>query len=186
MSDRSKRVPLPEQSELEEHFRYDHSTGLLWRKIGGFNRDLSKPCGVVTGSGYLAVRHKTIAYTVHRLIWKIVHGTEPQHIDHINGNRTDNRICNLRAVSRHQNNRNICITKANKSGYIGVRFDERSKKWTSQIKINRKAIHVGTFDSKKEAVVAYNETALALHGDSALRKVEFNREKLIKEFGGIQ
>lgn len=184
MSDKSKRIPLPDTSVLEEYFRYNPLNGELWWKKGGFNRDLSKPCGCVTSYGYLCVGLRTITYSVHRLIWKLVYGTEPQHIDHLNGRRADNRIANLRAVTRNQNNRNIGVTKANSVGYIGIRFDKRYGKWTSQIKMNRKAIYVGSFESKMEAVIAYNTAAIALHGDSAIRKVEYNRIRLHEEFGG--
>lgn len=101
-------------------------------------------CGVILG----------IRITAHRLIWMLEHGHEPDQIDHINGNRTDNRISNLRNVSKKENGRNLSISKRNKSGVTGVRFNQRRSKWEADIRVDRKLVFIGRFDKLEDAISA--------------------------------
>ncbi|EOZ0650999.1 HNH endonuclease [Cronobacter malonaticus] len=185
MADKSKRIPLPSREMLLSIFNYEASKGELWWRESGFNRQMDVPCGYVSGGGYLSVKINGRLCSVHRLIWKMHMDSEPQHLDHVNGNRLDNRIENLRPAIRNENNRNISVTRANTSGYIGVRFDARYKRWVAQIKIERKAIFIGSYETKVEAVHAYNDAAIKMHGDFAHRKILFNQQQLINEFGGL-
>ncbi len=134
--------------------------------------------------GYMYVRLDSLLYTLHRIIWKMVTGREPKHIDHINGCTVDNRICNLREVTRNQNNRSIGLTKANTSGYVGVCYSTRDRKWIASISLNKKKLAIGMFSDKREAVEAYNRKALEFHGEYAMRKVQSNLLMLSKEYGG--
>ncbi|KMV67769.1 hypothetical protein AI28_08025 [bacteria symbiont BFo1 of Frankliniella occidentalis] len=181
--DRSKRIPLPPQKLLLETFRYDADTGLVWWRQPKGSRKLDKSCGTVGGSGYLMVRVDGRLYTLHRIIWKMITGNEPMHLDHINGCRIDNRITNIREVTRSQNNQSIGLTRANKSGYVGVRYSTKDRSWTSYIKSGSKRIHIGNFKEKKLAVESYNKKAIELHGEFAMRKVQHNIFMLAKEFG---
>lgn len=88
----------------------------------------------------------------HRVIWKMVYGHDPDDIDHINGIRSDNRLMNLRNVTRAENLKNLSVSTRNKSGIIGV--CQARGKWVAQIKINGKTTHVGTFATKTEAARA--------------------------------
>ena len=184
MTDKVNRIPLPSQQSLLKQLRYEVDTGLLWWKEKKINRQMDKSCGTLHHNGYLYLRMDGRLYTLHRVIWKMVTGREPDHLDHINGCRIDNRLSNLREVSRNQNNRSIGITKANSSGYIGVRFSEKEKCWTTQITVERKRISLGRFKDKRQAVEAYNRKAIELHSHFAMRKVQHNIEMLVKEFGG--
>ncbi len=96
--------PLPPHERLAELFRYDHETGELIRRLPvycGKNYRLEKyKTGEVVGSkmlcGYLSCQIDGASYYVHRIIWKLVYGEDPEdEIDHINGNREDNRLSNL-------------------------------------------------------------------------------------------
>lgn len=89
----------------------------------------------------------------HRVIWALVHGKWPTgQIDHINGNRQDNRLVNLREVSRLENHRNMKRFKNNTSGHAGViPFKGR---WQARITVDYRGIHLGTFDTVEEAVAA--------------------------------
>lgn len=88
-------------------------------------------------------------------------------IDHINMNPLDNRKENLRIVTNQQNSVNKKLNKNNKSGYKGVFYSERDKKWVSKVKYNYKNINLGRFKTKEEAAHAYNAKVFELFGDFA-------------------
>jgi hypothetical protein len=140
--------PLPfSQEYLKQRFDYDPSTGrLVWRSAKSTVR--GKEAGTIAPSGYRLVSLGNRAWVAHRLIWVIVHGIGPDgEIDHVNGNRSDNRIENLRCVSRTDNGRNCAVSKRNTSGVLGVSWYARSRKWLAQIKVDRRQIFLGYFDS---------------------------------------
>lgn len=94
------------------------------------------------------------AYKAHRVAWAIYTGSWPRdEIDHINHIPHDNRISNLREVSRAQNSKNMPRSKANNSGCTGVSWHKRAKKWRARIKFD-KEIHLGLFDCFDDAVKA--------------------------------
>lgn len=88
--------------------------------------------------------------------------------DHINGNGIDNRKCNLRLVTKSQNMMNRGKQKNNTSGYMGVSLHRTTKKYRAFIKKDRKQIHLGLFETLREAAYAYNEAAKKYHGEFAL------------------
>jgi len=90
-----------------------------------------------------------------------------QFIDHINGNRLDNRRTNLRLCSNRQNQQNRARPSNNTSGFKGVVWNKKSKKWQSGIKINSKQVHLGLFNDKFEAHNAYYEAAKKYFGEFA-------------------
>lgn len=91
-------------------------------------------------------------YRAHRVLWAIVHGDWPSgHIDHINGNRSDNRIINLRDISREENCRNAKRYRNNGSGVQGVGWCKQSGKWRARIRVGGKQISLGKFESLEDA-----------------------------------
>jgi len=104
--------------------------------------------------------------------------TGSNYIDHVNGNVFDNRKKNLRKATASQNNCNRSKPKNNTSGYKGVTWRERLKKWEASININKKYYYLGAFKDKEEAAKAYNKLAKKLHG-------EFARLNSIKIVGTI-
>lgn len=90
----------------------------------------------------------------HRLAWFIMNGCIPSCTDHINGDRSDNRIENLRSVSRFENGRNMGIAKNNKSGFVGVNYCNTRQKWVAKGFKDGKRKHLGYFESAKEAAAA--------------------------------
>lgn len=107
------------------------------------------------GKGYRCGRFNGKPLFAHRVIWAIVHGHWPeQDIDHINGIRSDNRLSNLRSVSRSENMRNKMRPPNNTSGFIGVSWDKKSGKWFAQIQVCGKNNSLGHFSDKSEAVKA--------------------------------
>lgn len=94
-------------------------------------------------------------FKAHRVAWLLFHGRWPEgQIDHINGNRADNRICNLRDVTQTENNRNQTISLHNSSGFCGVFWHQRQRKWCARVGVSGKQVHLGSFDSFDEAVSA--------------------------------
>ena len=118
----------------------------------------------VNRDGYAQAYCKGKNKKIHRLIMGEPIGKD---VDHINHNKLDNRISNLRICSRSENHHNSKIQKNNATGYKGVHYKTNAKKFVAQIKLNNKRIHIGYFRTAIEASVAYNETAKKLFGEYA-------------------
>lgn len=86
------------------------------------------------------------------------------HLDHVNGNRKDNRIANLRKATRAQNSSNSKLPHNNTSGFKGVAWHKTNQKWQGYVGFANKRHHVGFFDTPEEADVAVREARETLHG----------------------
>lgn len=141
---------------LREVLDYDPATGVFtwtaWRNYG------KAQAGVVAGStmpvGYVQIRVDYRRYYAHRLAWFYVHGGWPEVIDHINGNRADNRIANLRSVSQQVNMQNIRVTR-NKLGFPGVTLHHQSGLYNAAIKVNKVKKSLGYYQTPEQAHAAY-------------------------------
>ena len=139
-------------------FFYEPETGFLYRK-----RSPEKPAGRLRKNGYIDVKCKSVQQLIHRVIWLHYYGVHVDgFIDHINRDRSDNRISNLRCVTKKQNSENKS-KKRSKSLPKGVFFAKDKKKWQAAICSNYKQHHLGFFDSPKEAELAYLNAASKLH-----------------------
>lgn len=121
--------------------------------------------GVAHRSGYLRVCCNNTQYSAHRLAWFLSHGKWPEHqIDHINGIRTDNRLCNLREATNQQNTQNRHKPNANnKSGYLGVC---QQRNGLFRAKIND--IVLGYYNTAEEASEIYLKVKRLLHEHNTL------------------
>lgn len=109
------------------------------------------------GRGYLTVRFDGRALFVHRVVFILHTGQDPYplHIDHINGQRNDNRPENLRAVTNAENiAHRTRLNRNNRSGYAGVYWSNAAKRWVASIKRNRVTHYIGLFDNPIEAARA--------------------------------
>lgn len=159
------RIPLPPQQELVELFEY-HPNGVITSKYSKSNRRIGAIVGVKNKYGYLTAKLNKKTYCVHRLIWTICNGFIPDgfDIDHINGNRSDNRIENLRLVTRQGNNQNLQHAKSNsKTKLLGACFHKATKKFVAQIRENGKYKYLGLFDTALEAHNVYLKRKREIH-----------------------
>lgn len=159
---------LPSAALLRKLFSYDPITGkLFWksRKVGVvsdargtaiFNALYAgkEAFTCISAQGYPSGRLLGKGCTAHRVIWKILHDDEPEQIDHINGDRADNRSANLRAATQHINSRNAAMPFDNTSGRVGVGWDREKKKWIAQIGHRGRNHHLGRYRKFEDAVAA--------------------------------
>ena len=143
------------QEELQELFNYNPETGILTRA-----KDLHKgrwkagdTIGFDNGNGYKRTIIKGKKYYIHRIIWMYVYGEMPKVIDHINGNKSDNRISNLRNTNYQGNGYNGNI-RGGSSKYKGVTFHKSTQKWRAQIHINGTGRSLGLYNTEEEAYSA--------------------------------
>jgi hypothetical protein len=148
------------EHQLAEYFSYANGQ-LQWS--GGFNK--GKEAGSPRPDGYRIVNKFKVQYYVHRVIWCLHHGELPDEmrIDHINGQRTDNRIENLRLVSVTENNRNARLQHLNRSGLHGVYFLKDSLTYRATIGVNAELLRLGQFKSLLDAAAARKSAELK-HG----------------------
>ena len=155
------------QDLLRELFDYNPETGEFIRRFPSKQSTRINP----EPDRYKAVRVAGKQHRVHRLVWLYMFGEIPKgkSIDHINGNRHDNRLCNLRLVTHKQNNQNSRVRTTNKTGYKGVALGDN--KYKVYISIDNKTIHIGTFGDVIEAARAYDSAAIAAFGEYAKTNV---------------
>jgi hypothetical protein len=165
---------LPSVERLKELLTYDETSGALtWkaREPSSFadtpRRSASErsalwnvlragqPAGSLSKSGYVTIMLDGIGYKTHRVIWKMMTGEDPITIDHVSGDRSDNRWENLRDVSMRVNATNKRLYASNKSGVPGVSLHKRDNVWQARINVaSGIEVHLGSFDTRAEAVAA--------------------------------
>ena len=160
------------EAEARDLLRYDPETGhLFWRERPAYlfegkkrpasvlqaiwnTRYAGTKAGCMDGEGYIGVKLFDRHQLAHRLAWAIHYGVWPDQIDHINHDRTDNRLVNLRNVSVSENNRNVRLPSRNASGVVGVGWDSRQGGWSAIITFEKRKIRLGLFATIAEAATA--------------------------------
>lgn len=158
--------PLPALSELQSLFYYEASTGKLYRaKTTSASAIRGQEVNYSSSNGYLQVRIRRSPYAVHRIIWYLNTGIEPGNliVDHIDGNKQNNRIENLRLATSSQNRFNQKIRKDNSSGYKGVAWVKDKNKFRAVIHFNGKCKFLGYYKTAIEAHQAYCSAAEKYH-----------------------
>jgi hypothetical protein len=148
---------------VRQTFDYDPTTGLLVRKTSSGGQRAGAVVSCRDKHGYITVMIRGRNYMAHRLAWLHVYGTWPSRgLDHINGNRADNRICNLRDVCQSVNMQNQRKARSNnKCGLLGV--CRNRDRWRATIKDGPRVRHLGTFDTPEQAHESYLIAKRALH-----------------------
>ena len=141
---------LPPLEVLRLYYKYNpHTGGLIKIRKTSQRCKLEVPCGSLSSEGYLKVSLKGSSYPVHRICYKLFYGKEPEIIDHIDGNKTNNKIDNIRSVSYKVNNRNRLKAK----GVSKI----KSGSYRAVISIGGVRQDIGYFQDEKSAIDAYNE-----------------------------
>jgi hypothetical protein len=154
------------QKELKARLDYDPCTGFFYWRTTIMRTDLlGKKAGCLHPvQGYIEIGIGNRLYKAHRLVWLYIHGYFPKKdIDHINRDRADNRLANLREVPRYQNAQNQTLRKTSKTGFMGVSFNTQKQKYIAQITVNKKKKYLGQYDCPKEAHQAYCEAKTKYH-----------------------
>lgn len=154
------------QQKLRSLFVYDTETGLFYCKERRSTRQLpGQIAGCANNAGYVHIKIDYKSYKAHRLAWLYMTGEVPaERIDHINGNPSDNRWCNLRLATHSQNIANSKRPATNTSGYKGVSWHKRTKKWAARIGVGGTRKFIGYYDTPEEAHRAYVDAAEKTHG----------------------
>lgn len=145
------------QQKLMALLVYCQETGTFRWKVSTSNRvKVGDVAGTInTTTGYLVIGISGEKHLAHRLAWLYVYGVWPSaEIDHINRDRADNRIENLREASHIENMRNLSKPRNNTSGHVGVVWCKRLQKWRAQIEHENKRIHLGYYIEQEDAIAA--------------------------------
>jgi len=150
-------------NRLKELLDYDPLTGVFVCLIprrggyGGRGLDVGDIAGCLHLKGYWVIGIDGTEYKAHRLAWFYIYGVWPAfQIDHLDHDKTNNRIANLRDVTQFLNQQNIILArKKNSSGFLGVHFHKRSGKYVAQIRVSGEGKFLGYFETAKEAHAAY-------------------------------
>ena len=175
---------LPTVERLRKLIEYDHQTGILkWKmrsdseftgkypaeRLANFwnKKFAGKECGCDNGSGYIVTRIDGMSIKAHRIAFAIFHGRWPvEMVDHINGNKADNLIENLREATRSQNLQNQ-RRRSGSSRFKGVTWHSAAKKWHAQIRLDKHNYRLGYFEDERKAAEAYDTAAVEKFGSFA-------------------
>jgi hypothetical protein len=157
-----------EPNEIDQclmHHLFDYIDGHLYWKInrGGFKCKGAK-AGRVSPYGYTIIEINGVPYQEHHLVWLFHYGKMPAMLDHIDGNRSNNKVDNLRECTRAQNMHNRKICKRNTVGVKGVRFRKDNKKYEARIAVNQKRFVLGSFDDLELAELVMQMAREKFHG----------------------
>ena len=153
------------QKQVKELFDYRDGE-LYWKESRGNRVRAGDLAGYVQNNGYRAININNKLYKAHRLIFLYHHGYLPKTLDHIDGDRLNNSIGNLREATNGENQMNrkknkSMNEKTTTSKYKGVTWDKDKQKWRSRIQNNKKLKHLGYFKSEIDAALAYDKAAEA-------------------------
>ena len=149
------------------HELFEYKNGGLYRKVNKGTAKMGDIAGCINSSGYLVTHINGKLYSNHRLIFLMFYGVLPKFIDHIDNNRSNNKIENLRKASFSQNQHNRKINKSSTSGVKGITWHKASQKWYVQLKINGKTKSFGLYDDLELAEFVAIEARNKYHGKFA-------------------
>lgn len=155
------------------YLAYDPDTGAVAWKKKPFRSD-GKPnnrvrIGEIAGcidpsTGYRKLGFMGRNWYAHRIAWLLQTGEFPETIDHVNGDVHDNRWVNLRAATQGENTRNQRIRPNNTSGHVGVSWCRRDGRWYAYIRVDKRSISLGRYDTIDDAILARRNGELKYHG----------------------
>jgi hypothetical protein len=146
---------------LKEYLSYNPDSGeIFWIKKPSVCVHVGQKAGTIDNEGYYRTQFKGKRYSNHRLAWYFTYGFFPKMLDHINGNRLDNRIENLRISNDRRNCQN---RKRHRDGrLVGAHFNKKRKVFSSSVCVGKKVYKLGYFGTEKEAHEAYVKKLISL------------------------
>lgn len=148
---------------------YNPETGeFIWIRPASNRVKAGDVAGATMANGYIVITIDGVKVLAHRLAWLVHYGEWPkQCVDHINGDKKDNRIANLRDISHKANSRHqLRPSKNNSLGFLGV--CQRYGRYKAEITVNRKHVNLGMFDTPEKASAAYQAAKQRLHHPEAV------------------
>lgn len=159
-------IPHITQAKLKDVVDYDPETGVFTWKVRLSSRvKVGQRAGSAHGGGYIEIGIFNRNYLAHRLAWLYVYGELPRKVDHEDGDKTNNRIRNLRKCSSTQNMANRKVSSSSKSGLKGVSWSKSNRKWVAFIQVGGKTTYLGGFDTPELAHAAYCKAADEIYGE---------------------
>lgn len=155
------------QDDLKRYFNYNAKTGVVINKITRGNSKKGERSGAIDNRGYLTVSINSKMMQIHRLAFLYEKGYLPKYIDHIDGDKLNNKIDNLRECRQQENCYNRKMSKNNQCGVKGVYWDRGSRSWRAQLSINGKNTYLGCFWEKELAAQVVSIYRLKHHGEFA-------------------
>lgn len=149
---------------LKELLSYNPEDGSFRWLVARGRMRAGQSAGRISASGYFQIQIDRVLYLSHRLAWMYVHGYWPSmHLDHIDGNRINNSIVNLRECRPFENHQNRVAKPDSGSRYLGVSWDKNREKWTASITLRGQKKFLGRFSSEIDAAAAYRNAKRELH-----------------------
>jgi hypothetical protein len=176
------------QAKLKEILHYNPETGIFtWIKKNSTGNDLrgnknqiGKQCTCLDVNGYVQINAFGKVNKAHRLAWLYMTGQMPEYqIDHINHIRNNNKWVNLRVVNNHENHLNRPMQRNNKTGFVGVFFNKKTKKYIASITFKGKKINLGCYSEFENAVAARKKANID-YGFSELHGIGYGKSKYKK------
>jgi len=168
MVDRLIKMLEISRADLLPVLNYNEETGdFTWKKTGrGRKADCS--AGWIGDQGYRIISIGGRSFRAHRLAWIYTHNRQPKNlIDHIDGDRLNNKISNLREATPQQNLQNAVVGKRSTSGFKGASWNNKNSNWRSQITFRGENKYLGSFGTAEEAHAAYCAAADSMFGEFA-------------------
>lgn len=157
-------------TQEQAHNLFEYKEGMLYWRIKPKNSRSAKgnmEAGSQSGNGYKKVTVNKKAFYTHQIIFLMQHGYIPKLIDHVDGNSKNNNIDNLRESNKSLNACNAKTPVTNTSGHKGVIWSKREKKWIARVQINKKQIHLGSFNNLELASLVADKGRNFYHGKHA-------------------
>jgi hypothetical protein len=154
------------QERLKELLDYNPESGhFYWKVKSNHFIKIGAQAGGINQKGYVIVGIEGARCYAHRVAWLFTYGKFPTaQVDHIDGDKSNNSITNLRLCTNAENHKNQGIRKTNTSGFKGVSWDSKNESWFAQTTLINRHIFLGYYESPEEASIAYNTFAKANHG----------------------
>lgn len=142
------------QQTLKEYLHYCPNTGIFtWIKSPINSIKINSLAGTISTDDYVVIRFDKKRYQAHRLVWLYLYGAFPiTDIDHIDHDRSNNKLLNLRTATKQVNNKNASKRVDNNSGYTGVCWNKKDKRWAAYIRAGKVFTYLGNFKVLEDAV----------------------------------